>query len=64
MVYTKKKERRKAKKLRVFLHEKYVLFTMGTDGAEERGLHNHHRFEYLYNIKVRLQFSYSVRCLQ
>lgn len=52
-MYSVKKKKKKADEMRVFLHEKCVLFTKVTTGTEESTLSNHQVFEHHYNIKVR-----------
>ena len=57
MVYTVKKKKKKAEEMRVFLHDRCVIFTKATTSTEESSLSNHRVFECLSSIKVRLQIS-------
>ena len=52
MVYTVKKKKKRAEEMRVFLHDKCVIFTKTTTSTEESSLSNHRVFEYLSSIKV------------
>ena len=52
MVYTVKKKKKKAEEMRVFLHEKCVIFTKAISSTEENSLSNHRVFEYSCSIQV------------
>ena len=52
MVYTVKKKKKRAEEMRVFLHDKCVIFTKTTTSTEESSLSNNRVFEYLSSIKV------------
>ena len=52
MVYTVKKKKKKAEEMRVFLHEKCVIFTKAVTSTVESSLSNHRVFEYSCSIQV------------
>ena len=52
MVYTVKKKKKRADEIRVFLHEKCVIFTKVITSAEESSLSNRRAFEHHYSIEV------------
>lgn len=52
MVYTAKKKKKRADEMRVFLHDKCVIFTKVTTSAGENSLSNRRAYEYYYSIEV------------